>query len=139
MKTESPFEGKLDKNLVNYSENTLDCEKIQQDTKITNYGILTLKNLTKESLESIYFQANHGEIKVPKGLKEDVCLKINPDKSYGIIVEYSQISQTCPNCGNNQVIHWVSTLSGKQAGIIQKRTVEHYRCMDCPHRWFEKR
>lgn len=50
-------------------------------------------------------------------------------------VDYAKVSRECPECGNDEAFHWVSTLSGEHAGIRRERTIEHFRCTRCSHSW----
>ncbi len=78
----------LPRNLENYSENIMDCSNLKPGTRITNYAILTMRNLTKETLENISFQTNYGVLKVPRGFKQLVLMKLRPEENYGVIEEY---------------------------------------------------
>jgi len=49
--------------------------------------------------------------------------------------DYAKTSQACPKCGNEEMYHWVSSISGEHAGIRQERTVEHFKCAYCSHSW----
>jgi DNA-directed RNA polymerase subunit M/transcription elongation factor TFIIS len=67
-----------------------------------------------------------------------------PQSEAIVIIEDSrkdapEISQICPQCGNNRAFRWISTLSGEHAGIKLERTVEHYRCIECKHSWAKTR
>jgi DNA-directed RNA polymerase subunit M/transcription elongation factor TFIIS len=47
----------------------------------------------------------------------------------------ARVSQVCPECGNGEAFHWFSRVSGEHAGVRTDRTVEHFRCLRCGHRW----
>ena len=47
-------------------------------------------------------------------------------------------SYTCPKCGHEKAIHWFARLSGDHAGVSVDRTVEHFECVSCLHRWNKK-
>ena len=51
--------------------------------------------------------------------------------------DYVRVSRLCPECGNNEVFHWFSTISGEHAGIRRERTAEHFKCAKCSHSWTE--
>ena len=84
---EPPLEA-LQRRLYNYSESIVDCSKLEPGTKICNYSILTLRNVTVENLKRISLQENFGVIKVPRGFKEPVLMMLKPEKNYGRIEEY---------------------------------------------------
>ena len=48
-----------------------------------------------------------------------------------------KVSRVCPRCGNDQALHWFSSISGEHAGVRQERTVEHFKCTRCLHSWGE--
>lgn len=74
--------------LENYKENILDCSTLKPGTSISNFGTLTLRNLTKENLENISFRENYGVIRVPGGFKEPVLTKLTMSQNYGTVEEY---------------------------------------------------
>jgi len=67
--------------------------------------------------------------------------KVKTDTSSSIYIvsnmpeNREKVSQTCPKCGNKEVFHWFSTISGEHAGVRRERTVEHFKCTKCPHSW----
>jgi DNA-directed RNA polymerase subunit M/transcription elongation factor TFIIS len=69
--------------------------------------------------------------------------KVRPPESKPIyVMEASRkdtpiISRICSKCGNQQAFQWSSTIAGEHSGVKQERTVEHYRCTECQHKWAE--
>lgn len=68
-------------------------------------------------------------------------MRTKESESSGIFVidehsnDYAKVSQACPKCGNEEVYHWVSSISGEHAGIRRERTVEHFKCVKCSYSW----
>jgi hypothetical protein len=84
---EPPLEAlDISKRFTNYAENIVDSLKLEPDTVIINYGLLTLRNLSEEILEKINLKSNYGLLKIPRGLKEQVLLKLQ--ENWGEIQEY---------------------------------------------------
>ena len=56
-----------------------------------------------------------------------------------LAIERERVDRTCPRCGNDEALRWVSSVLGEHAGVKQERTVEHLKCTRCGHVWGESR
>lgn len=84
---ELPLEGAPSRRcLENYGELVVDVSRLKPGTSIENYGILTLKNVTEENVDRIAGIENYGVIRVPKGFKETILLRVTAQ--YGRVEEY---------------------------------------------------
>lgn len=84
---ELPLEGKPSrKYLENYGELVVDALRLKPGMRIENYGRLTLRNLTEENVKNIADIENYGVIRVPKGFKELILMRVS--ENHGRIEEY---------------------------------------------------
>lgn len=49
--------------------------------------------------------------------------------------EAVKVARVCPRCGNVEAFRSYSGVSGEHAGVSRDRTVEHYQCAKCHHKW----
>lgn len=49
--------------------------------------------------------------------------------------EAVKVVRVCPRCGNAEAFKSYSGVAGEHAGVSRDRTVEHYQCAKCHHKW----
>lgn len=47
----------------------------------------------------------------------------------------SEVTETCPLCGNSRALHSILFISGEHAGVRQERAIERFTCTKCRHQW----
>jgi DNA-directed RNA polymerase subunit M/transcription elongation factor TFIIS len=90
--------------------------------------------------EKGYFCPKCGNVIHAKGTAQLKSLKMGNqrDRIYvfaGQTDDREIVTRECPECGNDEALHWYSGISGEHAGIGRERTVEHFRCTKCAHSW----